>query len=169
MFNTKRNEEDFSQIQKLLATKRMEMPSQSYFNGVLHEFHQRQRAMSVQPRNSFITRLVAQWESICETLIPRPSLRYAYAVAGLAVLLAVGLNESWNAGSQEAPTLSLQTEQPENKGFAFAEALAPQQVSTVDQQIDAASIDPVRLDNKHVMPHYVMAQAPTSYDTTMAF
>ncbi len=170
MFNTQRSEEDFTDVQKLLAMKRLDVPPQRYFDEVLHEFHERQRAVLLEPRYGFISRVFAYWEATREALLPRPALRYAYMGAAMAVLIGFGLNQSWHAGNQ-SPSLALQNNSPvmEGNGFAFSQALEPQQVSSVDQQIDAASIEPVRLDNKHVMPHYVMAQAPTSYDTTMAF
>lgn len=171
MFEKKRSEESFENLQKLLATKRMELPPQSYFDGVLHEFHDRQRAMLFEPRYTVVTRLFAWLESVREAFAPRPVLRYATATAAVAILLAIGLKVSWNdTDSGVAPSLALQQQAPNSsEHFAFSQALEPQKVSNVDQQIDAASVGPVSLDNKPVMPHYVIAQAPTSYDTAMAF
>lgn len=166
MFNSKREEENFSEIQKLLAMKRLELPSQNYFDGVLSEFHNRQRAALLQPRYTFVSRLFAGIDSLRETLMPRPALRYAYASLAVVGLLAVGLSQSWNDGSTLS-TLALQNSPASHDQYAFSQALEPR--SSVDQQIDAASLNPVSLDNKTVMPHYVMAQAPTSYDTSMAF
>lgn len=167
MFNSKREEENFSEIQKLLAMKRLELPSQTYFDGVLSEFHNRQRASLLQPRYSFVSRLFAGLDSLREVLLPRPALRYAYASLAVVALLSVGLKQSWTAGDTNS-TLALQNTPASHDQYAFSQGLEPQR-STVDQQIDAASISPVSLDNKTVMPHYVIAQAPTSYDTSMAF
>lgn len=168
MFNKKQNEENFGEIQKLLAMKRLELPSQAYFDGVLSEFHNRQRAELLQPRYTFVSRFFAGMDALRDALIPRPALRYAYASLAVVALLAVGLKQSWT-GADGTSTLALQNTPASHDEYAFSQALEPQRTSSVDQQIDAASISPVSLDNKTVMPHYVIAQAPTSYDTSMAF
>lgn len=169
MFNKERSEENFQGLQKLLATKRTELPPQSYFDGVLTEFHNRQRAQLLEPRYTLVSRFFETLETLRDALQPRPMLRYAMATSAVVVLLAASLKVSWTEGTT-ASGLALQTTTPSvSENFAFTQALEPQKVSNVDQQIDAASVGPVSLDNQRVLPHYVIAQAPTSYDTAMAF
>lgn len=166
MFNKERSEDNFQELQKLLAMKRTELPSQRYFDGVLSEFHNRQRATLLEPRYTFVSRFFSALESFQEFFQPRPALRYAMATTATVLLLAAGVTVTWN----EASTTSTVAVTPaSSEQFAYTQALEPQKVLLVDQQIDAASVDPVRLDNKSVLPHYVIAQAPTSYDVAMAF
>ncbi len=170
MFNKERSEENFQELQKLLAMKRAELPPQSYFDGILTEFHNRQRAQLLEPRYTFVSRFFEALETIREALQPRPVLRYAMATSAVMVLLVAGLKVSWTDEASTSTGLALQSSTPVvTENFAFTQALEPQKVSNVDQQIDAASVGPVSLDNKRVLPHYVIAQAPTSYDTAMAF
>lgn len=169
MFNKERSEENFQGLQKLLAMKRQELPPQSYFDGVLSEFHNRQRAQLLEPRFTLVSRFFDAIETIRESLQPRPVLRYAMVTSAVVILLGAGLKVSWTDASS-SNGLALQSTAPTvTENFAFSQALEPQKVSNVDQQIDAASVGPVSLDNKRVLPHYVIAQAPTSYDTAMAF
>lgn len=166
MFNKERSEDNFPELQKLLAMKRLELPPQSYFDGVLPEFHKRQRATLLQPRYTFVSRFFSAIETLREAFQPRPVLRYAFATSAAVVLVAAGLK----VGLMDGSSLALQsTPAATNERFAYTQALEPQKVSNVDQQIDAASVGLVSLDNKTVMPHYVIAQAPTSYDVAMAF
>lgn len=166
MFNKERSEENFQELQKLLAMKRLELPPQHYFDGVLSEFHNRQRATLLEPRYTFVSRFFNTLESIQEFFQPRPALRYAMITSAAMLLVVAGLKVSWNDGSS---TSSLALNPTSSEQFAYSQALEPHKISLVDQQIDAASVDPVRLDNKSVLPHYVIAQAPTSYDVAMAF
>ena len=74
-------EQDFTEIQKLVALKRYEMPSDEYFEEFLDEFHRRQRAdlMSHSARSLFVERIAVWFREL-------GAVKYAYG-AGLAYAL----------------------------------------------------------------------------------
>ena len=97
-------EQDFTEIQKLVALKRYEMPSDDYFEDFLDEFHRRQRAdlMNHSARSLFIERAMVWFREL-------GAIKYAYG-AGIAYAAIMIAFFAWPRGegskTAEGETLS---------------------------------------------------------------
>lgn len=91
-------EQDFTDIQKLVALKRYERPSDEYFEDFLDEFHRRQRAdmMSCSARRLFFERIAVWFREL-------GSVKYAYG-AGLAYAAIMLAFFAWPQGGGEQTT-----------------------------------------------------------------
>ncbi|MEM1059136.1 MAG: hypothetical protein AAGK14_07795 [Verrucomicrobiota bacterium] len=153
--------ENFDQIRELLAARRQHVPSESYFDGFVERLHQRQRADELKSRRSFWGKLVALPETFAAQFEFTTPVRVAVPAMAAAVLLAFGILMAPPA--TEAPSFAaLSLDQPKAGLVAFAEDFAPAPLlaspalETASQAVDE-------------IPHYVMAQAPSSVDTVVAF
>ena len=88
-------EQDFTEIQKLVALKRYETPSDEYFEDFLDEFHRRQRAdlMNHSARSLFWERMVVWFREL-------GAVKYAYG-AGLAYAAIMLAFFAWPRGGEQ--------------------------------------------------------------------
>ena len=98
------NQFSLEDVSKLLARKRLEVPSEDYFRGVLPEFHRRlEQSAARTPWMRFL-------DAFSGTLAPRLTTQYALpvmAAVGLAVLTLSGLSGS-SSQPADASMLALQ-------------------------------------------------------------
>lgn len=161
---TPKKDDSFSQIQQLLAYKRYDRPSSDYFDGVLGEFHRRQRSALLQPKSL----PGSWWADFVETLTFQPSrvLRYGMAMACVLVFAVIGLTEGgW---SHQASVAAGKQDQSKTV-YAFSDTTAGHSSRGVDQQIDAMSVSAVNYSQNEGKAHYVLNDRPAAYETSLAF
>ena len=114
-------ERDFTEIQKFVALKRYEMPSDEYFQEFLREFHRRQRAdlMNCSARGLFMERISVWFKEL-------GAIKYAYG-AGLAYAVLFLAFSVWpKAGGGDQPTYGAgTTELPGNRTLERVEFVKP--------------------------------------------
>ena len=159
---------EFQELRKLLAQKRNPNPGPEYFDGVLWEFHRRQRAELIQPKANWSTwanRWSALWESFVEslTLEPARALRYACAMAFSAGLLSLSLNGNWMA-----PNGAVASAAPASAPvvYAFEQAADRGLMVSASQAEEVIVGDSLAFDSKS---QYAMSESPAMYDSALAF
>jgi hypothetical protein len=113
-------EQDFTEIQELVALKRFEGPGEDYFEEFLDEFHRRQRAdlMSRSARSLFMERIAVWFKEL-------GAVKYAYG-AGLAYAVLFLAFSAWPRGGGEQPTIGAgATELPGNRTLEQVEFVKP--------------------------------------------
>lgn len=144
-------------VRKLLALKRLEVPGENYFSGVVNEFHRRQEEAA---KRSWFARLRTAFADWREALTPRLAMQYSLpvlAAVGLVALTVSGLPEGSTTGGSPMLALEVAPDHLE-QGFAFSEGIE------TDAQVPGMEIE---LDT--TMPHYVLADSATGYDANLAF
>lgn len=152
-------------LHELLAARRNHMPVEAdhaYFEGVVGQFHQHQMAEVLKVRQSFWGKVAHLPEILSQAFSFPTPVRFAIPAMAACLLLAFGVvfNDS---SSPEAPALAaLSLEEQENAIAAFAEDFGTSNALLAPAETDqVVSVDEI--------PHYVMAQAPSSVDAVVAF
>lgn len=152
----KKTDLNLDDARKLLALKRLELPSEDYFRQVLPEFHRRQAEVA---NLSLWARWQAAVASFTEAFSYRSALQYSMPV--LAAVGLIGLTLNGLEGERtvvSSPMLALEVEAPiSNQGFAF------------DEEIAASTAMPELQIELDTLPHYVLADSASSYDANLAF
>jgi hypothetical protein len=160
-------DQDFSQLRKLLALNRLEMPSDTQVDQFLIEFHRRQRAQllvrqSVWARTvSYLQERVAGFQFI-------PSLSYASVVAAIALVAFVGLSQQvqvTQVGGQSKLSLRMPGH---DTSFAMISSLLGSPSSAPSKVNDVSAFTPTSTHSPAT--RYVLANnSPGAYDATVAF
>jgi hypothetical protein len=160
--NKKTSDGQFADVQRLLAYKRTEMPSEDYFHGILFEFHQRQRSALLKPNK--VSLLQQWWTDLVEILTVHPSRALRYA---MGLTLSVGLlGFSLNMG-RLAPGMA--SSQPVTPAVEYAFSQAPATMESVDQQIDAAILKTASGEKQAMNTHYVLNDTATLDESASVF
>jgi hypothetical protein len=160
--NKETSDGQFADVQRLLAYKRTEMPSEDYFHGILFEFHQRQRSALLKPAK--VSLLQHWWTDLIEILTVHPSRALRYA---MGLTLSVGLlGFSLNMG-RVAPGMA--SSQPVMPAVEYAFTQAPATMESVDQQIDAAILKTASGDKQAMNTHYVLNDTATLDEAASVF
>ncbi len=149
-------------LQKLLAYKRLDMPSSAYFNGVVSEFHRRQRANFLQPKSTWSTWM----ESLSDIIFFQPArcLQMASVTCALITLTVVGLSHAWNSPTGDLFATHIPSISEEHYLVSNAsETLATLELSPKLEMV--ASLQDSDLERAQ----YVLNEAPAAYDAVMAF
>ncbi len=162
--------ENIDKVQKALAGLRDEVPSDSYFSGVLSEFHSRQRNQQLVSK-SLAFRLT---ESLKDLWFFNPA-RLVQASAFSLVLLFFtlnGLNQSWNSNSTSLVNWY------RGEGAQLNSSLFPEQYLTSNgidslgagslaRPVELAALSLAEIGSERTQ--YVMNTTPAAYDSVVAF
>jgi hypothetical protein len=164
------NTENWDSIQKALAERRHDVPSDRYFSGILAEFHARQRDVAFEQK-SLMDRLA---ESVQDLWFFQP-VRLVQGVAfSLLVLFFTfnGLYDSWNDGSATLANwykgdVSIQNRSDVQEHFLISNAIDQLGSNALNRPVELASISTVASGVDRTQ--YVMNSTPATYDAVVAF
>lgn len=149
---------DIEKLQKLLAVKKLEQPSEFYFESVVSSFHRRIEARTAQ------TNWFERFLSIFD-FSPRMQAAYATGIACIVligVFTAQNLNEGKNVAT--APLLASQKANFVNDGTD--ELYKAQNADNIRELILASN---VMADADPVKTSYVLDVQPVSYENGLSF
>jgi hypothetical protein len=158
----KQNDSQFAEVQRLLAYKRADLPSEDYFHGLLFEFHQRQRASLLKPKSVF------RWQQWTTDLIeavsfqPTRALRYA-----MGLMLSIGLVGAGLNVTRLAPSLAVNA--PVRSAIQYAFGDKPDSLESADHKIDSATLTLASFDSQAVRAHYVLNETAVQNESVPAF
>jgi hypothetical protein len=163
-----KNEISVEDVRKLLSRKRLQAPCPEYFEGVLAEFHRRQRVQILQPR-SLIWSWVQDWMERVATAVWTPTVRLAGAGALAVSVLAVGA-ATLPRSSESTGIASTAVSSPDL--LKLESGVAPHQVfAFLESASQTTNVFPTyaEIQDDVMLPHYVLAETPAQYDSTLAF
>ncbi len=150
-------------IQAALRERAHMAPSQEYFDGLLSEFHYRQRIALLQPasvRRTLGERIGAWLESWKQE--GAGAFRPAYAALAACVVVALMSVAAWN-GSEPASANLAMTEAPASS-YAFKQALQ------INDQADALDVFTAgQITQVDAPANYLLVSSSAGYDNTLAF
>ncbi|MES2308653.1 MAG: hypothetical protein V4507_07310 [Verrucomicrobiota bacterium] len=162
--------ENWDSIQKALAERRHDVPSDQYFSGILSEFHSRQRNVAFVQK-SLVDRLI---ESIKDLWFFQPARLIQGAAFSLIVLFFTlnGLHESWSEGSETLTNWYKGDASSENQSsvqeqFMISSAMDQLGAASLNRPAELASISTVAAGVDRTQ--YVMNSTPATYDAVVAF
>jgi hypothetical protein len=165
-------EENFDKLRQLLSQKATDMPSDSYFDGVLGELHRRQRAALIPAPNKWRQ----AWDSFLEAITPDFTPAYRYATALVAVG-AIGVG-GWSASTafhyapSASPLVASVSIQAPAPAVPLPIAVPTSYVSSAIPVNDNFDVQPVAeapaQDQGQAQPHYMLTSA-SPMDSSIAF
>jgi hypothetical protein len=160
-------DQDFSALQSLLASTRLDMPSDTQVDQFLIEFHRRQRAQLLVPQ-SIWARAGAWIQDRVAGFALVPSLSYGSALAAIAITAFVGLSQQVQVTQVDGQSKLTFRMASHETSFAMVPTSFVTNTNLAPKLGDSATFNPTRTDS--AATRYVLANnSQGAHDATVAF
>lgn len=152
-------------IKELLQGNKNQVPSESYFSGVLSEFHKRQRLNQLQKKSI----AVQLREFLADMWFFQPARLVQVSAMSVFVLFFTlnGIRDSWSSASATLASFENSQSTSSDEHFLISSAIDQLGSSALNQSFELASS--VANDSNSGRTQYVSNTVPLSADTVVAF